>query len=72
MSPVVATPTRHGHAMQGQIGGPYGGPHFHAIPPSQFYGEDRGSPMVMRGMGVGMGMDGMGITPDVRHLSRRI
>jgi len=70
MSPVVATPTRHG--MPGQMGGPYGGPHFHAIPPNQFYGEDRGSPMVMRGMGVGMGMDGMGITPDVRHLSRRM
>jgi len=70
MSPVVTTPTR--HVMPGQMGGPYGGPHFHAIPPNQFYGEDRGSPMVMRGMGVGMGMDGMGITPDVRHLSRRI
>jgi len=69
MSPVVATPTRH---VVGHMGGPYGGPQFHAIPPSQFYGDDRGSPMVTRGMGMGMGMDGMGITPDVRNLSRRI
>lgn len=68
MSPVVATPMRH---AVGHMGGPYGGPQFHAIPPSQFYGDDRGSPMVTRGM-VGMGMDGMGITPDVRNLSRRI
>ena len=76
MSPVVATPTRHGVPMQ--MGGPYpGGPQFHAIPPNQFYGGgDRGSPMVTRGMGVGMGMgmgmEGMGITPDVRSLSRRV
>lgn len=70
MSPVVATPTRHGIPVQ--MGGPYGGPQFHAIPPSQFYGDDRGSPMVMRSMGVSMGIDGMGITPDVRNLSRRM
>jgi hypothetical protein len=74
MSPVVATPTRHGVPIQ--MGGPYpGGPQFHSIPPNQFYGGgDRGSPMVTRGMGVsmGMGMDGMGITPDVRSLSRRV
>jgi hypothetical protein len=70
MSPVVATPTRHAVAV-GHMGGQYG-PQFHAIPPSQFYGDDRGSPMVTRGMGVGMGMDGMGITPDVRNLSRRM
>lgn len=77
MSPVVATPTRHG--VSGQMGVPYhhGGPQFNAIPPAQFYGGgDRGSPMVTRGMGMsmnmGMGMEGMGITPDVRSLSRRI
>jgi hypothetical protein len=70
MSPVVATPTRQN---VGQMGGPYGGPQFHAIPPNQFYGGgDRGSPMVTRGMGVSMGMEGMGITPDVRSLSRRM
>ncbi|KAI0303746.1 hypothetical protein B0F90DRAFT_1708679 [Multifurca ochricompacta] len=72
MSPIVGTPTRHG--IPGQMGGSYpGGPQFSAIPPAHFYGSgDRGSPMVTRGMGVGMGMDGMGITPDVRSLSRRI
>jgi hypothetical protein len=68
MSPIVATPTRHGVPIQL---GPYHGPQFNAIPPAQFYGGgDRGSPMVTRGMG--MGMDGMGITPDVRSLSRRM
>ncbi|KAI0300914.1 hypothetical protein BC826DRAFT_1102226 [Russula brevipes] len=67
MSPVVATPTR--HTVPGQMGGPYGGPQFNAIPPNQFYGGvDRSSQMVTRGMG----MDGMGITPDVRSLSRRM
>ena len=74
MSPIVATPTRHG--VPGQMGVPYhSGPQFNAISPAQFYGGgDRGSPMVTRGMGMGMGMgmDGMGITPDVRSLSRRI
>ncbi|KAI0264413.1 hypothetical protein BC834DRAFT_826589 [Gloeopeniophorella convolvens] len=71
MSPVVGTPTRHG--IPGQMGSYPGGPQFHAIPPNQFYGAtDRGSPMVTRGMGIGMGMDGMGITPDVRSLSRRL
>ena len=77
MSPIVATPTRHG--VPGQMGGPYhGGPQFNAISPAQFYGGgDRGSPMVTRGMGMSMGM-GMGIgmdgiiTPDVRSLSRRM
>ncbi|KAI9461618.1 hypothetical protein BJY52DRAFT_1259022 [Lactarius psammicola] len=69
MSPIVATPTR--HIVPGQMG-PYGGPQFNTISPAQFYGGDRGSPMVTRGMGVGMGMDGMGITPDVRSLSRRV
>ena len=71
MSPIVATPTRHG--VPGQMGVPYPvGPQFHAIPPSQFYGGgDRGSQMVTRGMGIAMGME-MGITPDVRNLSRRI
>lgn len=70
MSPVVATPTRHG--VPGQMGGSYpGGPQFNTISPAQFYGGDRPS-MVTRGMGVGMGMDGMGITPDVRSLSRRL
>jgi hypothetical protein len=77
MSPIVATPTRHGHGIPGQMGGPYHGPQFNAISPAQFYGGgDRGSPMVTRGMGMsmsmGMGMDGMGITPDVRSLSRRM
>lgn len=76
MSPVVATPARHG--VPGQMGVPYhSGPQFNSIPPAQFYGGgDRGSPMVTRGMGMsmsmGMGMEGMGITPDVRSLSRRI
>ena len=74
MSPIVATPTRHG--VPGQMGGYHGGPQFNAIPPGQFYGGDRGSPMVTRGMSmgmnIGMGMEGMGITPDVRSLSRRI
>jgi len=74
MSPIVATPTRHG--VPGQMAY-HGGPQFNAISPAQFYGGgDRGSPMVTRGMGMsmgmGMGMDGMGITPDVRSLSRRI
>ncbi|KAH9960850.1 hypothetical protein BC827DRAFT_1205759 [Russula dissimulans] len=69
MSPIVATPTRHG--IPGQMGGPYGGPQFNAIPPVQFYGVDRNSPMT-RGMSMGMGMEGMGITPDVRSLSRRM
>ncbi|KAI9455998.1 hypothetical protein F5148DRAFT_984587 [Russula earlei] len=72
MSPIVATPTR--HIPLGQMGGPYpGGPQFNAIPPAQFYGGgERASPMT-RGMVVGMGgMEGMGITPDVRSLSRRI
>jgi hypothetical protein len=71
MSPVVATPTRHGV----QMGGYPGSQQFNAIPPAQFYGgAERGSPMVTRGMGMGMGMgmDGMGITPDVRSLSRRM
>jgi hypothetical protein len=82
MSPIVATPSRHG--IPGQMGGGYpGGPQFNAIPPAQFYGgAERGSPMVTRAMGMGMsmsmgmsmgmGMDGMGITPDVRSLSRRM
>lgn len=75
LSPSVATPTR--HIVPGQMGGQYPGPQFNTIPPAQFYGGgDRGSPMVTRGMGVhmgmGMGMDGMGITPDVRSLSRRV
>lgn len=72
MSPIVATPTRHG--MPGQMGNPYhGGPQFNAISPAQFYGGgDRGSPMVTRGMGMSMAMEGMGITPDVRSLSRRM
>jgi len=70
MSPIVAPPTRHG--IPGQMGGPYpGGLQFNAIPPTQFYGGDRHSPMT-RGMGVGLGMEGMGITPDVRSLSRRM
>jgi hypothetical protein len=74
MSPIVATPTRHGV----QMGNPYhGGPQFNAISPAQFYGGgERGSPMVTRemsmSMSMGMGMDGMGITPDVRSLSRRM
>jgi len=75
MSPIVATPTRHGvHSVPGQMGPYHGGPQFNAISPAQFYGGDRGSPMVTRGMsmGMGMGMDGMGITPDVRSLSRRL
>jgi hypothetical protein len=75
MSPIMATPTRHGVPVQ--MANPYHtGPQFNAIPPAQFYGGgDRGSPMVTRGMmgmGMGMGMDGMGITPDVRSLSRRM
>ena len=76
MSPIVATPSRHG--VPGQMGVQYhGGPQFNAIPPGQFYGGgERGSPMVTRGMSMGMGMgmsmEGMGITPDVRSLSRRI
>ncbi len=70
MSPIVATPSR--HSVPGQMGVPYPGPQFNTIPPSHFYGGgDRGSPMVTRGM-IGMGMDGMGITPDVRSLSRRV
>ena len=70
MSPVVATPTR--QSVPGQMGGPYGGPQFHAIPPSQFYGGgDRGSQMVTRGMGMAMSME-MGMTPDMRNLSRRV
>ena len=70
MSPIVATPTRHGVPVQ--MGPYHGGPQFNAISPAQFYGgSDRGSPMVTRGMGI-MGMDGMGITPDVRSLSRRM
>lgn len=70
MSPIVATPTRHGVPVQMS---PYhGGPQFNAIPPAQFYGgSDRGSPMVTRGMGI-MGIEGMGITPDVRRLSGRM
>ena len=75
MSPIVATPARHG--IPGQMGAYHGGPQFNAIPPAQFYGGgERGSPMVTRGMSMGMsmgmGMEGMGITPDVRSLSRRI
>ncbi len=75
MSPIVATPTRHG--VPGQMAY-HGGPQFNAISPAQFYGGGdgghRGSPMVTRGMGMsmGMGIDGMGITPDVRSLSRRM
>ena len=70
MSPIVATPTRHGVPVQ--MGPYHGGPQFNAISPAQFYGgSDRGSPMVTRGMGI-IGMDGMGITPDVRSLSRRM
>jgi hypothetical protein len=69
MPPMVVTPSRHG--VPGQMGGYPGGPQFNAIPPAQFYGGAERS-VVTRAMGVGMGMDGMGITPDVRSLSRRI
>ncbi|KAI0058196.1 hypothetical protein BV25DRAFT_1830369 [Artomyces pyxidatus] len=48
--------------MSGQMGGNYPG-QFGAVPPNQFYGNDRQSPMVTRGMS----MDNMGITPDVRR-----
>jgi hypothetical protein len=66
MSPIMATPTRHG--VPRQMGGPYHGGlqfnDFNPIPPNQFYGGgDCGSPMVTRGMGeygrgYGHGWDG--------------
>lgn len=60
VSPSIAASPRH---LGGPIGTPHGGS-FAAIPPTQFYGTDRGSPMVPRG---GMIMDGIGITPDIRR-----
>ena len=60
VSPSIAASPRH---LGGPIGTPHGGS-FAAIPPTQFYSTDRGSPMVPRG---GMIMDGIGITPDIRR-----
>ncbi|KAI0049814.1 hypothetical protein FA95DRAFT_1604124 [Auriscalpium vulgare] len=49
----------------GMPGGGYPGVQFGhgGVPPGQFYGGDRQSPMMTRGMS----MDGMGISPDVRR-----
>ncbi|THH20755.1 hypothetical protein EW146_g679 [Bondarzewia mesenterica] len=63
-SSAIAASPRH---MGGQMGTPHHGGQFGAIPPGQFYGvgdPSRGSPMVPR---VGMIMDGMGMSPDVRR-----
>ncbi|TFY70464.1 hypothetical protein EVG20_g2546 [Dentipellis fragilis] len=59
-SPAIAASPRHG------LPGQYPGSGFTPIPPSSFYGTDRGSPMVTRS-GMMQNMDGLGVSPDLRR-----